>query len=112
EVYGESVLNVQDHVGLDELLEARLFDFEAVRAGREIRKGGFARSVGCGFVVDVGVYVGGGDFGGGYDGFGGGGELAGKRGICGLGGKSSWKGNQEEQCECWHAAHGLTPRKA
>ena len=39
--------------GTDELLEAGLFDFDAIGAGREIRQKVFAGAIRYGFVTDI-----------------------------------------------------------
>ena len=46
EVDFESVLNVKDHIRLDQLLEAGLLDLDAIGAGRKIRQMVFARAIG------------------------------------------------------------------
>ena len=46
EVDFESILDVKDHVRLDQLLEAGLLDFHAIAARRQIRQVVFARAVG------------------------------------------------------------------
>ncbi len=97
EVDFESILDVEDHIRLDQLFEAGLFDLEAIGAGREIRQIVFARAVGRGFVTDICTGADGGDFGAGDQGFGWIGDAAGEGGACGLGARKRREPNQEER---------------
>ena len=70
EIELKSILDLQDDVGFDECSEAGLFDFDAIRPRRKVRKIVLARVV-CGrYVTDVGVTADGGDCGAGNDGVG------------------------------------------
>jgi len=84
EIELQGVLHLQDDVGLDQCSEAGLFDFDAIRPGRKVRKIVLARVV-CGCdVTGVGVTVDGGDCGAGNDGVGRIDDTAREEGTCGL----------------------------
>ena len=92
EVDPQSILDVQSHVRLHQLLKTPLFDFDAVRARREIRQAVFARGVRRRFIANIRRSVDGGDFGIGDQGVGWICDAARKRGIGGL--------RRQEKREC------------
>ncbi len=110
EVDCESILNMQNHMWLDQLFEAGLFDFDLIEARGKIGQVVFAGRVGRGLIPDIRASADGGDFRIGDQAFGGIGDAAREGGICGLGAKDREIGNEEEDDESGDPAHGVVNR--
>src|SRR5262249_10320535 len=105
EVNLDRILDVEDHIRLDELLEPGFFDLDAIAARGKIRQEVVARGVGRGLAT--GISVGSDDGHGGIDdhSFRGIGHAAGERGVRGLRAHSVVVGKKEENSEARSSAH-------
>jgi hypothetical protein len=53
EIDFKRVLDVKDHIGLDDFLESGFFDFDVIRARREVRETVAAADAGCRLVTGI-----------------------------------------------------------
>ena len=96
EIDFEGILNVKNHIRLNQLLKAGLFDFDVVRTGGEIHQVVFTRAVGRGLVTEICPSADSSDFGIGDQGLGGIGYAAGKGGRSRLRAEKSCERNHQQ----------------
>jgi Two component regulator propeller len=111
EVDFESILDVQDHIRLYQFLEAGLFNFDAIVAGRKVCQNVLARGVAGRFVTGTRARVDGRDPGIGDTCLGRIGDAAGERSVCGLGVKKREGKRKGRRFAPQKSGHKFNPTK-